>query len=41
MHLHCPPQYTSRPFIVGDRVQLKSLGGSTIAEGESHMVDDK
>lgn len=26
-------QYSTRPFIVGDRVQLKSLSGSTIAMG--------
>jgi hypothetical protein len=26
-------QYSSRPFIVGDRIQLKSLGGSVIVSG--------
>lgn len=26
-------QFTNRPFIVGDRVQLRSLGGPTIVEG--------
>ena len=28
------PQYSSRPFIVGDRIQLKSLGGSVIVAGK-------
>ena len=28
-----PPQYSSRPFIIGDRIQLKTLSGRTIVAG--------
>lgn len=30
--------YTTQPFIVGDRVQLKSLGGATVVAGVVEQV---
>lgn len=30
--------YASRPFVVGDRVQLKSLGGTTVVEGVVEQI---
>lgn len=33
--------YTTRPFVPGDRVQFKSLGGSTIVEGARCRTQDR
>ena len=37
--MHCGVQFLTRPFVVGDRVELKTTGGGTVLTGFVERID--